>query len=196
MKKHRIVHRFSTDQGLEVRVYRLHPEDADLLIGLFEHMSPQSRYLRFNEFLDHPDADYVRRRAEALAEVDPRLGAAWVALADLPGEPNAPVAGARFVRSGKRGVAEVSVAVRDDMQHQGIGSHLLVFAAKRAKESGIHTLAASFHTSNRAIWALLAGAPFQVKTEIRGPETDALVDLDSATLEEIHEVLLAQASGR
>ena len=191
MKKHRTIYRFTTQQGLEVRVYRLHADDAESLVDLFDHMSATSRYLRFNEFLDHPDAEYVRQEAQTLAQVDAKRGGAWIAVADLPGEPNATVGGARYVRTPVPGIAEVSVAVRDDLHSQGIGSELLVFIARRAKADGIHKLAASFHTSNRAIWALLASAPFQVATEVHGPQTDVLVDLDSIVVDETREPVLA-----
>jgi RimJ/RimL family protein N-acetyltransferase len=191
MKKHRTIYRFTTRQGLEVRVYRLHADDAESLVDLFDHLSATSRYLRFNEFLDHPDVEYVHQEAQALAQVDDKRGGAWIAVADLPGEPNATIAGARFVRTPVPGVAEVSVAVRDDLHGQGIGSELLVFIARRAKADGIHKLAASFHTSNRAIWALLASAPFQVATEVHGPQTDVLVDLDGVVVDETRETVLA-----
>ena len=191
MRKHRTIHRFTTQQGLEVRVYRLRADDTDWLIDLFDHLSATSRYLRFNEYLEHPDPEYVLREAQTLAEVDDKRGGAWIALADLPGEPNAAVGGARYVRTPVPGVAEVSVAVRDDLHSQGIGSELLAFVAGRAKANGIHKLAASFHTSNRAIWALLASAPFQVATEVHGPQTDVLVDLDGIVVEEKREPVLA-----
>lgn len=191
MKRHRIVRRFFSEEGLDIRIYRLHPDDDDLLIDLFDHMSATSRYQRFNEYLDHPDPDYVRRTARALAEVDPKQGSAWIAVTDLPGQPDAPVAGARFIRTRQPGIAELSIAVRDDLHGQGIGRELMLFAANRAKAQGIHKLAASFHTGNRAIWALIAGSPFAVKTEIHGAQTDLLVDLDSVEIAEMQESALA-----
>lgn len=191
MKNHRLIFRFFSKEGLNVRVYRLRPEDSDLLIDLFEHLSPSSRYLRFNEYLEHPDPGYVRQEARALAQIDPKRGAAWIAVADLPGQPDAPVAGARYVRTGTPGIAEVSVAVRDDLHHQGIGTELMNFVAQRAKAAGVHQLVASFHTSNRAIWALLVGSSFPVKTEIHGAQTDLVVDLDSIKVQEMREPELA-----
>ena len=76
MKKHRTIYRFTTQQGLEVRVYRLHADDSELLIDLFDHLSAQSRYLRFNEYLEHPDSEYVHQEAQALARVDDKRGLA------------------------------------------------------------------------------------------------------------------------
>lgn len=179
MKQRRATYKYQSQQGLSVRVYRLQPDDTQYLVDLFGHMSPESRYLRFNEYLDHPDSDFVRSRAQQMADVRPKRGAAWLAFADLPGQPHAPVAGARYIVTSEPGVAEVSIAVRDDMQHQGIGSGLLIFLARQAKRHDIHKLVASFHTANRGVWNVLAHAPFHVTTDVHGAETDVVIDLDA-----------------
>jgi GNAT superfamily N-acetyltransferase len=147
------------------------------LIDLFEHLSAESRYLRFNEVLDHPDPEYVRREAMHLASLDPERGKAWIVFADLPDQSNAPVAGFRFVRTSQPDVAEVSVAVRDDLQQQRIGSKLLLYVAREAKAAGINKLVASFHTNNRGVWGLLSRAPYYVTTDVHGSETETVVDL-------------------
>ena len=133
---------------------------------------------------DHPDSEFIRARAEQMADVDPKRGAAWLAFADLPGQPRTPVAGARYMLTPEPGVAEVSVAVRDDLQHKGIGSGLLVFLAEQARAHGIHKFVASFHTANRGVWSLLARAPFHVTTEMHGAETDVVIDLDAPITDE------------
>lgn len=168
---------YKTKSGLEVRVRLLQPEDADHLVNLFEHLSPQSRYFRFNEPLEKPDPELVRREAAVLAQVDPEQGRAWIAFADLPGEPNAPVAGFRFMRTPDPQVAEVSIAVRDDLQRQEVGTRLLRFLAKEARAAGITRLVGTFHSSNRGIWGLLAKSPYPVTTKVYGSETEVSVDL-------------------
>lgn len=169
---------YKTKHGLELRLRPLTPNDVDHLINLFEHLSPESRYHRFNEVLDHPDLAYVEQEAARLANLKPEQGQGWIVFADLPGQPNAPVAGFRFVRTGEPGVAEVSIAVRDDLQQQQIGTKLLRYLAREAKAAGIDKLAASFHTDNRGVWGLLARAPYYLVTEVHGTETDVIVDLN------------------
>lgn len=168
---------YRSKQGLELRVRLLTPDDVEALIDLFEHLSSESRYLRFNEALDHPDQDYVRREATRLANLHPAQGKAWIVFADLPGQLDAPVAGFRFVRLAQPDVAEVSIAVRDDLQQQNIGTKLLRYVAREAKADGIAKLVATFHTSNRGVWGLLARAPYHVTTQIHGSQTEAIVDL-------------------
>ncbi|MDW8318629.1 MAG: GNAT family N-acetyltransferase [Anaerolineae bacterium] len=168
---------YQTRTGLKVKVRPLTPGDVDHLVNLFEHLSPQSRYFRFNEPLENPDPELVRREAAALAQVDPERGRAWIAFADLPGEPNAPIAGFRFMRTPDPQVAEVSIAVRDDLQRQEVGTRLLLYLAKEARAAGIARLVGTFHTNNRGVWGLLAKSPYPVTTTVHGPETDVVVDL-------------------
>lgn len=177
MSRRRSVLRFTTKTGLVVKVYRIKPQDAVSLVILFNHLSTQSRYQRFNETLTAPDPNLVRGTAERMATVDPKAGAAWLAFADLPGEPEAPIAGARYIRLPDRKSAEVSVAVRDDLQQHGVGSELLRYLARHASNNGVERLEATFDTSNKGVWRLVHGAPYAVTTIIHGSETAVTIDL-------------------
>lgn len=170
---------FETSDGLAVEVFRVQAEDVDYLIDLFEHLSTNSRYLRFNQYLSSVDPGIVRREAELIATADPAVSAGWLAFADLPEQPHAPMAGARFVITDDPTRAEVSVSVRDDMQHHGIGAQMLLFLASEARKRGIHTLYGTFQTSNRRIWSLLAESPYQSTTLIDGFQTTVSIDLQS-----------------
>lgn len=177
MHKRRSVFQFTTEAGLKVRVYRIRPEDAENLVDLFEHLSETSRYQRFNETLLNPDPDFIRQRAQHMAMVAPKEGVAWVAFADLPGEPNAPVAGARYMYLPGGRSAEVSVAVRDDLHRQGIGAEMMLYLARHAASHGVKRLTATYDTGNKAVWRLVHGAPFAVMTTVHGPETEVVIDL-------------------
>lgn len=171
---------FVTSEGLSVEVYWVQAEDAPYLIDLFEHLSANSRYMRFNQYLEGVDPAAVQREAELIALIDPAKGLSLLAFADLPEQPDAPVAAARYVRTDQPNQAEVAISVRDDMQHQGIGAQMLLYLAATARRDGIHTLVGTFHTSNRRVWALLAEAPYPSTTAINGFQTTVTVDLQSS----------------
>jgi GNAT superfamily N-acetyltransferase len=177
MHKRRSVYQFVTDSGLKVMVYRIKPEDTENLVDLFKHLSETSRYQRFNEVLTNPDPKLVWQTAQHMALVTPKQGMAWLAFADLPGEPHAPVAGARYILLADRHKAEVSVAVRDDLQRQGIGADLMRYLAHYAHTHGVKQLTATFDTSNKAIWRLMHQAPYGILTKVHGPETEIVIDL-------------------
>lgn len=170
---------FETSEGLLVEVYRVQPEDASYLIDLFEHLSTNSRYMRFNQYLEGVDLVAVQREADQIALLDPAMGLSFLAFADLPGQPDAPIAAARYVRTGEPRQAEASISVRDDMQHQGIGAQMLLYLAAEARRDSVGTLVGTFQTSNRRIWALLAESPYPSTTVIDGFQTAVSIDLQS-----------------
>lgn len=171
-----IRYRFRDREGLEIRVRPETPADADHLVDLFGHLSPASRYLRFSKAMDDPDPERVAEEAERLARLGPPRDMAWLAFADLPGEPDEPIAGARYDRL-TDDTAEVAITVRDDMQRRGIGSELLKFIVEQARRDGIRRLVAIYRVENRGIWALLKHAPYPVTREIHGGEVEVSVDL-------------------
>jgi GNAT superfamily N-acetyltransferase len=168
---------FRAKNGLLLRIRSLQPEDARHLVNLFDHMGQESRYLRFNLALTDPSPDLVWAEAERLARIDPEQDGAWLVFADLPDQPEAPIAGARFVRTDET-TAEVSMAVRDDLQNQGVGSHLLRFVIEQARAAGVGKLTAAIQRNNRPLWYLLKHSG--LKLEITYDGSTALVETDLA----------------
>lgn len=165
-----------TASGMVLRVRAEQPGDGPVLVELFSHLSPSSRYLRFSKSMDNPDPRRVQQEAERLAQIGPPVDMAWLAFADLPDQPPVPVGGVRYDRT-KPGEAELAVEVRDDMQQRGIGTALLRFACSHAQQEGLQRLTATFRSENRGIWALLKRSPFPVSWKLDGPEVNAVIDL-------------------
>jgi acetyltransferase len=165
-----------TTNGLGLRVRPEQPGDGPVLVELFSQLSPSSRFLRFSKVMDDPDPQRVQQEAERLARLGPPIDMAWLAFADLPDLSGAPAAAVRYVRA-EPDEAELAVAVRDDMQRQGIGTALLLFACTQAQQDGIERLTATFRSENRGVWSLLKRSPFPVSWTIDGPEISAVVDL-------------------
>ncbi|MDX1616255.1 MAG: GNAT family N-acetyltransferase [Candidatus Promineifilaceae bacterium] len=175
-----VVHRFETKEGLPLWVRPLRPQDAPQLVHLFEHMGPESRYLRFNVPLNNPDPQLVWQEAHRLAQVNAGDGA-WLVFADLPEKGPVPVAGARFVRlASDPATAEASLAVRDDMQNRGIGTGLLRFLLEQARAAGIQRLQATVQRTNRPLWHLLRRAGLPLESQASGGTSTISVDLTAA----------------
>lgn len=169
-------YRFQDRTGLEICVRPETPADAANLVDLFGHLSPASRYLRFSKAMDDPSPERVRAEAERLARLGPPHDMAWLAFADLPGEPGEPIAGVRYDRVSDD-TAEIAISVRDDMQRRGIGSELLRFICEKACEDGYRRLVATFRAENRGVWALFKRSPYPVTREVHGGEVDVAIDL-------------------
>lgn len=170
------VHTFTAEDGLLMKIRPLKPEDARHLVDLFEHMGPESRFLRFNLALTNPDPDLVWSEARRLAQVDPERDGAWLVFADLPGQKNVPIAGCRFMRL-EDDSAEASLAVRDDMQRKGIGRELLRFMVRQARAKGVRRLVATIQRGNLALWRLLQSSGVEFETESQGSYAHIIVDL-------------------
>jgi len=154
MIAHLIIDTFKTKTGIRVHVRPLTVEDAPYLVDLFEHMGSESRYSRFMQTIDHIDVDRVWSEAEQIAHLTDGDSYGLVAFADLPDRKATPVASARFVRFSSQ-QAEIAISVRDDMQHMGIGTHLLELLIETAAEQGIEQLVGTVQNSNAPMWATL-----------------------------------------
>ena len=131
-------------RGVTVRPLR--SGDTAVVQSVFDRLGPRSRRLRFGgakNVLSPPEL-------AVLALVD---GTHHVLVAWLDREP---VGIARLVRSGA--VADVAVAVVDDLQHRGIGSVLMERLACDARAAGIEELRATMHADNSASLALMRRA--------------------------------------
>jgi acetyltransferase len=170
------VRSWRTSKGLLVHIRPLHPDDDRHLVDLFGHMGPESRFLRFNLALPNPDPELVWAEAQRMSRIDPARDGAWLVFADLPDQPQAPIAGVRYIRLTDE-MAEASMAVRDDMQGQGIGSEMLRFLIAQARAAGLVKLTASVQRSNRALWRLLQSSGLSLSFESEGSFTTVTADL-------------------
>jgi acetyltransferase len=163
-------HTFHTKDGDLLRLRPLQPEDAHHLVDLFDHMGPESRFLRFNLALTNPDRELVWSEARRLAEIDPERDGAWLAFAQLSDNKEVPVGGARYMRIDEYS-AEASLAVRDDMQNKGIGYELMGFLISRARLAGVKKLVATVQRNNRPIFHLLSKTDLHLEYESEGGYT-------------------------
>lgn len=166
----------TTRNDLQLRLKPIVPDDAKYLVYLFEHMGPESRYLRFNQALIDPDPELVWAEARRLAQIDWAKEGAWIAFAHHPNEGEVPVAGVRFIRVDQQ-TAEASLVVRDDMQNQGIGSELLDFLVEQALAAGVRKIVATIQRSNTPLWHILRNSPFRLEIDSSGGYADVTVHL-------------------
>ena len=177
------IHTFETEIGLHVWIRPMRPDDVQNLVDIFEHMTPESRYLRFHEALTNASPQLVRKTAAQFATMPPEKGKGWLAFADLPDQPCAPVGGVRYVRiESDPEVAEVALTVRDDLHGQGIGRALLQLLVTQARADGLRKLTAIVQADNRVALRLLNAASIPIKRKFESGEVFIEADL-TATAE-------------
>ena len=129
------------DQGLEILVRPIRPDDKRLLATAFERLSPETRYRRFFaplQRLSGQDLRYLtevdHHDHEAIAAVNPENGAI--------------VGVARYVRTEEPTEAEVSVVVGDPWQGHGVATALLRELVRGARAAGIDHFVALVMSDN------------------------------------------------
>jgi RimJ/RimL family protein N-acetyltransferase len=139
----------------------LRRDERDALIDLFHRLSPQSRLQRFLA----PKPRLSERDLERLSDVDgDRHDALVVVAADAP---DRLLGVARLVRGSGSDSGEVSVAVDDRWQRQGLGTRLLDALCDRARRRGVESVTATMLVDNRAAMRLMrrAGRLAEVRVE-------------------------------
>ena len=167
---------FSAKDGHVIRVRELRPDDAALLVEIFEHMSPDSRFKRYNQALGDVAAVRVWQEAIQIAYGDAQKEYGLIALTNLEEKERVPVGAARLVETGP-GVAEVAISLRDEFQNLGIGTRLMQMLAEKARELGFRELTASIRNDNPAIWQVFNSLPFEVKRVPEGGFSEITVSL-------------------
>lgn len=139
------------DDGTRVFFRAIRPDDKARLAAGLEHLSDESRYMRFFRHFDH----FSEAQLRYLTEVDFNDHFAWIAtMPDLPGEPGAGVG--RWIRiPDEPTMAEGAVTVVDELHHRGIGSTLLWLMARSAIQHGVQAFRAWALGENKAVLDLL-----------------------------------------
>jgi len=174
--------------GTRIAIRPLEPEDRDALAEGFQHLSAESRYLRFFT----PVPELSDRELDHLTQVDHRDHEALVAEVAETGEG---IAVARFVRTGED-EAEPAVVVVDAWQRRGVASALLDALADRAQEEGIARFRALVLAQNAEAITLLQRLG-SVRTRRLGREVEVEIALEPKreAMPRLSTVLRAVATG-
>ncbi len=181
---------FTTHTGLRLRARPLLPTDAPYLVQIFEQMSADSRYMRFNQSLENLSEERKWEEAERIAQTTKQRSGGLIVFADLAGMPNTAVAAARYVCV-EEGTAEVAISVIDAMQKQGIGNWLMKRLIEVARRDGVRLLTADIRNDNEGIWKILYRLPYEIVRMRDGSFSQVIVDLTRPKLhppEEAHRI--------
>ena len=164
-----------TSAGLEVFIRPIKPEDAPLLVELFDTLSPTSIYYRFFGTLKAlPHSMLVR-----FTQVDYDREIDMVALQKTNGDKERMVATARVMSDpdGKR--AEFAILVGDPWQGKGVGARLLERCLTIAKKRGIETVWGIVLHENTGMLTLARKLGFKVSRSDDPGELEVTIDLKS-----------------
>ena len=164
----------TTNTGIGIFIRPIRPEDAPLLVDLFESLSPRSVYLRFFTPLKQLPHTMLAR----FTQIDYDRHIALVALGET--EPSEKMLGVARVISGRNiSDAEFSVVVADPWQGKGIGAALLQRCLSIAQERGIQKITGTVLAENTQMLALGRKLGFTIRKEADIPEYELSIDFEN-----------------
>ena len=138
-----------TTTGVDLFVRPIRPEDAPLLVNLFDSLSPRSVYLRFFTPLKQLSHSMLVR----LTQIDYDREIAMVALSGSHPQENM-LGVARIISERNLKDAEFSVVVADQWHGKGIGAALLKKCLSIARNRGLERVHGSVLSENTQMLAL------------------------------------------
>ena len=158
-----------TDEGIEIWIRPVQPDDAVLLKALFESLSPQSIYFRFFSALKQiPD-----HMLDRITHIDTDCEIVLVAL-DRTGE----MLGISCVYIMEDGIrAEFAVLIGDPWHGKGIGAELLKRCLTLAKDRRVEMVWGRVLPGNTKMLALGKKLGFKMKHVPDNNEIELVIDL-------------------
>ncbi len=156
----------------ELFIRPIRPEDASLMVQLFESLSPQSIYFRFFSPLKILPFSMLAR----FTQIDYDREIALVALHGSDSDERM-LGVARIVTGADQKHGEFSVIVGDPYHGKGIGKSLLTRCLAIAKERGMESVWGPVLAENTQMLALGRKLGFTVKRVLGSSEYDLTIDL-------------------
>ena len=163
-----------TGGDLDIFIRPIKPEDAPLLIKLFEALSPSSVYFRFLSPIKVLSTKMLAR----FTQIDYDREIALVALLKKYGAPETMIGVSRYIGDPDGEKAEISVVVGDPWQGRGVGAELLDGCIAIAKERGVKTLWGIVIAENIHTMRLARKLGFKTHKIGQSNEYDIVLDLN------------------
>jgi len=163
-----------TSMGIDIFVRPIRPEDAPLLVGLFESLSPRSVYLRFFS----PMKRLPHSMLAQFTQIDYDRHIALVALSESKSKEEM-LGVARIILERNLKEAEFSVVVGDQWQGKGIGAALLQRCISIARDRGLEKVTGVVLAENTQMLALGKKMGFKSKKVMGANEYELNLDFRS-----------------
>jgi acetyltransferase len=154
--------RLTLKDGREVFFRPIMPTDGNLLVDLYNKISPQNLYMRFLSHIQALPEDLLYH----FTHVDYYRESALVAVVKEEGD-DAIIGVARYAYDTEEDLTDLAVAVRDDWQHVGMGKALLDNIIAIGKEHGITRFVSMMDPRNSFIGQVLKRLGYNVTYSLR-----------------------------
>lgn len=169
-------YRTTTGEGVDIFVRPIKPEDAPLLVDLFDSLSPRSIYYRFMS----PIKSLSHKMLARFTQIDYDREIALVAIQETDGTERM-LGVARVMTAPGEEESEFAILVGDVWQGKGIGAELLQRCLDISKEQGIRKVKGFVLAENRNMLALGRKIGFKMERIPGAAEYELSLDLSKAS---------------
>ena len=156
----------------ELLIRPIRPDDAELLVELFNTLSPQSIYYRFFSPMKQLSPTMLAR----FTQIDYDREIALVAILES-GQSETMLGAARVILQHNLKDAEFAVLVGDPWHGRGIGAHLLATCLDIARDRQFRTIWGAVLAENKGMLALCRKLGFTIKRAEQSGEFELTLDM-------------------
>jgi acetyltransferase len=154
---HLVAH-MQLNDGVDILLRPIRPEDAEIEVAFVHNLSPESRYMRFMQTLQELTPEMLVR----FTQIDYDRELALVAITE-PGGREVEIAVARYSMNPDGESCEFALVVADAWQRKGIGTRLVTLLMEAARARGFRVMEGQVLAENSAMLALVKRLGFGVK---------------------------------
>ena len=152
--------------GFEYGIRSIQKSDKQKLIDLFNHLSPENRYLRFAHAISELPEEYL----EDILELDYQKEMALVAFIKPDTEDEEIIGIARYVCQGDTLVCEFSLTVSDAYTSHGVGTTLMHHLIEYAQIQGLVEMVGYILNNNHSMLHLMKDLGFEANKFLEDTE--------------------------
>ena len=149
--------RMTTSSGMDICIRPIRAEDAKLEQDFVDHLSEQTKFLRFMQSVKHLSQEMLVK----FTQIDYDQEMAFIANTEVNGQ-MVEIGVTRYSTNPDGKSAEFALVVRDDYQHQGIGSQLLESLIEHARNRGLRSLTGEVLKQNKPMQQLAKEFGFEI----------------------------------
>jgi len=152
-----LIQHWPQNDGTDVLVRPIRPEDAELVQDFVRCMSDESRYMRFMDTIRELSPSMLTR----FTQIDYDREMALVAIFEEEGKPKM-IGVSRYVTNPDGETVEFALAVADDWQKHGIGPKLMTSIIDVAKAKGFRAIVGDVLAANDKMLKLMSSLGFTI----------------------------------
>jgi acetyltransferase len=157
---------YALGDGSHYQIRSIQTDDRERIIELFNHLSPDSRYLRFAHAISKLPDDFL----DDILHLDYKKELALLAvITSLTGTEEI-IGIARYVTPPNQNACEFSLSVSDNYTTHGVGTHLMLDLIEHAKKNGLQEMIGYVLSKNSRMLHLVSDLGFQIHSQDDDPD--------------------------